>query len=215
MLLCLPSSRFSLASPPTCVFASPPRQIEDGGKAALCKKLKVGDELININGSALYGSRQEALILIKGSYRILKLTVRRWALSSNLNRMHEHTRSYLHIHFHDFKACIWVFVLGKTGCVSHFYRHLTSSRRWLTVVGRKVKQEAGGRSGRLFAWHANTHQDFPDVSQEVTFDLWGVTLKADSDKKRWTGSLELCARFRSKLTLYSRNKMKRDDLFQT
>ncbi|XP_070849866.1 protein Shroom4 [Chaetodon trifascialis] len=52
-------------------------KIEDGGKAALCEKLKVGDELININGSALYGSRQEALILIKGSYRILKLTVRR------------------------------------------------------------------------------------------------------------------------------------------
>ncbi|KAF7647807.1 hypothetical protein LDENG_00165970 [Lucifuga dentata] len=53
------------------------REIEDGGKAARCKKLRVGDELININGSALYGSRQEALILIKGSYRILKLTVRR------------------------------------------------------------------------------------------------------------------------------------------
>lgn len=52
-------------------------QIEDEGKAAHCKKLKVGDELININGSALYGSRQEALILIKGSFRILKLTVRR------------------------------------------------------------------------------------------------------------------------------------------
>ncbi|KAK5848215.1 hypothetical protein PBY51_005848 [Eleginops maclovinus] len=51
--------------------------IEDGGKAALCQKLKLGDELININGSALYGSRQEALILIKGSYRILKLGVRR------------------------------------------------------------------------------------------------------------------------------------------
>nr|XP_057924265.1 protein Shroom4 [Doryrhamphus excisus] len=52
-------------------------KIEEGGKAAQCKKLKVGDELININGSALYGSRQEALILIKGSYRILKLAVRR------------------------------------------------------------------------------------------------------------------------------------------
>ncbi|XP_039677707.1 protein Shroom4 [Perca fluviatilis] len=52
-------------------------KIEDGGKAALCKKLKTGDELININGSALYGSRQEALILIKGSYRMLKLAVRR------------------------------------------------------------------------------------------------------------------------------------------
>lgn len=58
------------------VFFSSP-QIEDGGKAAVSEKLKVGDELININGSTLYGSRQEALILIKGSYRILKLTVRR------------------------------------------------------------------------------------------------------------------------------------------
>ncbi|XP_077399354.1 shroom family member 4 isoform X4 [Vanacampus margaritifer] len=52
-------------------------KIEEGGKASRCEKLKVGDELININGSALYGSRQEALILIKGSYRILKLAVRR------------------------------------------------------------------------------------------------------------------------------------------
>ncbi|XP_052315993.1 protein Shroom4 isoform X3 [Oncorhynchus keta] len=50
-------------------------QIEEGGKAEQCKKLRVGDELVNINGSALYGSRQEALILIKGSYRILKITV--------------------------------------------------------------------------------------------------------------------------------------------
>ncbi|XP_061769474.1 protein Shroom4 isoform X2 [Nerophis ophidion] len=55
-------------------------KIEEGGKVAQCKKLKVGDELININGSALYGSRQEALILIKGSYRILKLAVRRRSL---------------------------------------------------------------------------------------------------------------------------------------
>ncbi|XP_047667845.1 protein Shroom4 isoform X2 [Tachysurus fulvidraco] len=52
-------------------------EIEEGGKAAECKKLRVGDELVNINGSALYGSRQEALILIKGSYRVLKIIVRR------------------------------------------------------------------------------------------------------------------------------------------
>ncbi|XP_055012267.1 protein Shroom4-like [Boleophthalmus pectinirostris] len=52
-------------------------KIEAGGKAALCQRLRVGDELITINGTVLYGSRQEALILIKGSYRVLKLTVRR------------------------------------------------------------------------------------------------------------------------------------------
>ncbi|XP_078519948.1 protein Shroom4 isoform X2 [Lissotriton helveticus] len=39
--------------------------------------MQIGDELVNINGTPLYGSRQEALILIKGSYRILKMIVRR------------------------------------------------------------------------------------------------------------------------------------------
>ncbi|XP_073456707.1 protein Shroom4-like isoform X1 [Aquarana catesbeiana] len=53
------------------------RQIEDGGKAAKSEKMEVGDELVNINGTPLYGSRQEALILIKGSYKILKMIVRR------------------------------------------------------------------------------------------------------------------------------------------
>uniref|UniRef100_A0A8C5MX47 Shroom family member 4 n=1 Tax=Leptobrachium leishanense TaxID=445787 RepID=A0A8C5MX47_9ANUR len=50
-------------------------KIEDGGKASLSEKMEVGDELVNINGTPLYGSRQEALILIKGSYKILKMIV--------------------------------------------------------------------------------------------------------------------------------------------
>ncbi|XP_026704597.1 protein Shroom4 [Athene cunicularia] len=52
-------------------------QVEDGGKAALSRRLQPGDELVNISGTPLYGSRQEALILIKGSYRTLKMIVRR------------------------------------------------------------------------------------------------------------------------------------------
>ncbi|XP_019376547.1 PREDICTED: protein Shroom4, partial [Gavialis gangeticus] len=52
-------------------------KIEDGGKAALSRKMRTGDELVNINGTPLYGSRQEALILIKGSYRTLKMIIRR------------------------------------------------------------------------------------------------------------------------------------------
>ncbi|XP_014811454.1 PREDICTED: protein Shroom4 [Calidris pugnax] len=52
-------------------------QVEDGGKAALSHQLQPGDELVNISGTPLYGSRQEALILIKGSYRTLKMIVRR------------------------------------------------------------------------------------------------------------------------------------------
>ncbi|XP_067327695.1 protein Shroom4 isoform X2 [Anolis sagrei] len=39
--------------------------------------MRSGDELVNINGTPLYGSRQEALILIKGSYRTLKMILRR------------------------------------------------------------------------------------------------------------------------------------------
>ncbi|XP_075797393.1 protein Shroom4 isoform X2 [Pelodiscus sinensis] len=39
--------------------------------------MRPGDELVNINGTPLYGSRQEALVLIKGSYRTLKMIVRR------------------------------------------------------------------------------------------------------------------------------------------
>lgn len=54
-----------------------PFQVEDGGKAALSQKMRSGDELVNINGTPLYGSRQEALILIKGSYRTLKMIIRR------------------------------------------------------------------------------------------------------------------------------------------
>ncbi|KAG9478079.1 hypothetical protein GDO78_013204 [Eleutherodactylus coqui] len=52
-------------------------KIEDGGKAAKSEKIEVGDELVNINGTPLHGSRQEALILIKGSYKILKMIVKR------------------------------------------------------------------------------------------------------------------------------------------
>uniref|UniRef100_A0A8C9VKR2 PDZ domain-containing protein n=1 Tax=Scleropages formosus TaxID=113540 RepID=A0A8C9VKR2_SCLFO len=52
-------------------------KIEEGGKAAQSRKLRVGDELVNISGSTVYGSRQEALVLIKGSYRTLNMVVRR------------------------------------------------------------------------------------------------------------------------------------------
>ncbi|KAM6413288.1 protein Shroom4 [Rhynochetos jubatus] len=51
-------------------------KVEEGGKAAL-SRLQPGDELVSISGTPLYGSRHEALILIKGSYRSLKMIVRR------------------------------------------------------------------------------------------------------------------------------------------
>ncbi|MED6250874.1 Protein Shroom3 [Ataeniobius toweri] len=53
-------------------------KVEEGGKAdSLEQPLLVGDEIIIINDVELSGYRQEAIALIKGSFRTLKLTVRR------------------------------------------------------------------------------------------------------------------------------------------
>ncbi|NXR21432.1 SHRM2 protein, partial [Cinclus mexicanus] len=52
-------------------------QIEDGSKAAAVDKLLAGDEIIGINDVGLSGFRQEAICLVKGSHKTLKLVVRR------------------------------------------------------------------------------------------------------------------------------------------
>lgn len=54
-------------------------QVEEGGKAdSLEQPLLVGDEIIIINDVELSGYRQEAIALVKGSYKTLQLTVRRY-----------------------------------------------------------------------------------------------------------------------------------------
>ncbi|XP_078513718.1 protein Shroom2 isoform X4 [Lissotriton helveticus] len=50
-------------------------QIEDGSKAA--GKLLAGDEIISINDVELSGMRQEAICLVKGSHKTLKMIVKR------------------------------------------------------------------------------------------------------------------------------------------
>lgn len=58
-----------------CLFV----QVEEGGKAdSLEQPLRVGDEIVIINDIELTGYRQEAVALIKGSYKTLHLTVRRY-----------------------------------------------------------------------------------------------------------------------------------------
>ncbi|XP_076614705.1 protein Shroom3 isoform X1 [Chaetodon auriga] len=53
-------------------------KVEEGGKAdRLEEPLLVGDEIIVINDVELTGYRQEAIALVKGSYKTLQLTVRR------------------------------------------------------------------------------------------------------------------------------------------
>ncbi|XP_051869481.1 protein Shroom2-like isoform X1 [Pristis pectinata] len=52
-------------------------KIEEGSKAAAVGKLQIGDELVSINDVVLTGFRQEAICLVKGSHRSLKMVVRR------------------------------------------------------------------------------------------------------------------------------------------
>ncbi|XP_042189793.1 protein Shroom2 isoform X2 [Callorhinchus milii] len=52
-------------------------KIEDESKAAAVGKLQVGDEIISINDVILTGYRQEAICLVKGSHKVLKIIVRR------------------------------------------------------------------------------------------------------------------------------------------
>ncbi|NXD90494.1 SHRM2 protein, partial [Chaetorhynchus papuensis] len=51
--------------------------IEDGSKAAAVDKLLAGDEIVGINDVGLSGFRQEAICLVKGSHKTLKLVVKR------------------------------------------------------------------------------------------------------------------------------------------
>ena len=52
-------------------------QGEDWSKAAAVDKLLAGDEIVGINDVGLSGFRQEAICLVKGSHKTLKLVVKR------------------------------------------------------------------------------------------------------------------------------------------
>ncbi|XP_060625916.2 protein Shroom2 isoform X2 [Anolis sagrei] len=52
-------------------------KIEEGSKAAAVDKLLAGDEIVSINDVGLSGFRQEAICLVKGSHKTLKLVVKR------------------------------------------------------------------------------------------------------------------------------------------
>lgn len=52
-------------------------KIEEGSKAAAVDKLLAGDEIVSINDIGLSGFRQEAICLVKGSHKTLKLVVKR------------------------------------------------------------------------------------------------------------------------------------------
>uniref|UniRef100_A0A667HNC9 Shroom family member 2 n=1 Tax=Lynx canadensis TaxID=61383 RepID=A0A667HNC9_LYNCA len=65
-------------------------QIEEGSKAAAVDKLLAGDEIVGINDIGLSGFRQEAICLVKGSHKTLKLVVKS-SSSHDLSGTWEHT----------------------------------------------------------------------------------------------------------------------------
>ncbi|ERE91513.1 protein Shroom2 [Cricetulus griseus] len=57
--------------------------IEEGGKADVVRSgLQAGDEVVHINEVALSSSRREAVSLVKGSYKTLRLVVRRCSVNA-------------------------------------------------------------------------------------------------------------------------------------
>ncbi|XP_076774771.1 protein Shroom2 isoform X2 [Arvicanthis niloticus] len=72
-------------------------KIEEGSKAAAVDKLLAGDEIVAINDVSLSGFRQEAICLVKGSHKTLKLVVKRKSDSSW--RPHSwHATKYFDVH---------------------------------------------------------------------------------------------------------------------
>nr|XP_060470107.1 protein Shroom2 isoform X3 [Panthera onca] len=65
-------------------------KIEEGSKAAAVDKLLAGDEIVGINDIGLSGFRQEAICLVKGSHKTLKLVVKS-SSSHDLSGTWEHT----------------------------------------------------------------------------------------------------------------------------
>ncbi|XP_067896445.1 protein Shroom2 isoform X2 [Heterodontus francisci] len=98
-------------------------KIEEGSKAAAMGKLQVGDEMVIINDVILTGFRQEAICLVKGSHRTLKIVVRRH--NEPGNRPH----SWHSTKFSDSQPEPSIMQLSSSGVCSswHSRYHTTSS----------------------------------------------------------------------------------------
>ncbi|XP_027554303.1 protein Shroom3 isoform X1 [Neopelma chrysocephalum] len=120
-------------------------KIEEGGKAdSLPSKLQAGDEVVNINEVELSSSRREAISLVKGSYKKLKLVVRRDT--------------------HAAKGCtdLSPSPLGPD-CVSTDFQ--PSKATWSGGVKLRLKSRRSETPGRPHSWHSTKlAENQPDPS---------------------------------------------------
>nr|XP_008519046.1 PREDICTED: protein Shroom3 [Equus przewalskii] len=121
-------------------------EIEEGGKADLVSsKLRAGDEVVHINEVALSSSRREAVSLVKGSYKTLRLVVRRDACADPGP--------------------------ADTGTSDSFGpEHLTSNPQhrkaaWSGGVKLRLKHRRSELAGRPHSWHSTKFgENQPDAS---------------------------------------------------
>uniref|UniRef100_A0A8C0W322 Protein Shroom3 n=1 Tax=Castor canadensis TaxID=51338 RepID=A0A8C0W322_CASCN len=121
-------------------------KIEEGGKADLVSsKLRAGDEVVHINEVALSSSRREAVSLVKGSYKTLRLVVRRDVCADS-----DHADP------------------GASNSVSP--EHLTSGSQhkkaaWSGGVKLRLKHRRSEPAGRPHSWHTTKlGENQPDAS---------------------------------------------------
>ncbi|XP_064272285.1 protein Shroom3 isoform X1 [Passer domesticus] len=120
-------------------------KIEEGGKAdSLPSKLQAGDEVVNINEVELSSSRREAISLVKGSYKKLKLVVRRDT--------------------HAAQGCTELSPspLGQD-CVTTDFQ--PSRATWAAGVKLRLKTRRSETPGRPHSWHSSKFtENQPDPS---------------------------------------------------
>uniref|UniRef100_A0A674I8R5 Shroom family member 3 n=1 Tax=Terrapene triunguis TaxID=2587831 RepID=A0A674I8R5_9SAUR len=121
-------------------------KVEEGGKAdSLTSKLQAGDEVVNINEVELSSSRREALSLVKGSYKTLKLVIRRDTCVAK-----EHT---------DLPASHSL----SPECIPTDLQH--SKTAWSGGVKPRLKNRRAELVGRPHSWHSTKFiENQPDPS---------------------------------------------------
>ncbi|KAM3671777.1 protein Shroom3 [Ammospiza maritima maritima] len=120
-------------------------KIEEGGKAdSLPSKLQAGDEVVNINEVELSSSRREAISLVKGSYKKLKLVVRRDT--------------------HAAQGCSELSPSPLSpGCVTTDFQ--PSKATWAAGVKLRLKTRRSETPGRPYSWHSSKlAENQPDPS---------------------------------------------------
>ncbi|XP_053772845.1 protein Shroom2 isoform X2 [Desmodus rotundus] len=101
-------------------------KIEEGSKAAAVDKLLAGDEIVGINDIGLSGFRQEAICLVKGSHKTLKLVVKR------RNELSWRPHSWHATKFSDSHAEMSTCQLSSAGPSWHGGHHTSSSSQDLS-----------------------------------------------------------------------------------